>query len=175
MALITQWNSLSEVGATAPASADKWNDFQENLLYLFDRKADEVVHTDGADWTTTSTVPVKVDSSRYRVQIDTETGNLMIAYNFHSYTVGSGYNYMGVLIDDDYLYGDVEGGNESKILQAMYQRDVNAQVKPIVGVIPILGLDVGVHEFEPMWWVNTGTGGIHQSGDYVNYFKVWEF
>lgn len=174
MALITQWNTLAEVGATAPVSADLLNDMQENILYLSDRSFDEVTYSSGANWTTTSTVPVKVDSSRYRIQIDTITGNVAIAFNFHSYSVGNAYNYMGVLIDDDYMYGDVPSGSLNKAIQGVYQRDVNGQTNPVSGILPIFGLSVGTHEFEPMWWVNSGTGGVVQSDGWTNFFKVWE-
>lgn len=162
MALLTKWTTPVEIAGTGQMSAQQLNEqMLQNLLFLFGRQTSRVSTHNATDWDTTSTTPVKADSSRYLVQLDTKTGNINIDVNFVLKLGVNDITYAGLLIDDDWMYGDPTGagGTAVSALYSEYSRDVETY-RSWIGSYKLIGLTAGIHTVEPMVWVSSGTGGI---------------
>lgn len=174
MALANEWTEPVEVSTSDPLSSTVFNEqVLQNLLYLQNKPYDEIVYTDGSDVAITSTTPVVLDSQRYQVEIDTLSGLVQVQFALNYSITGNNYAYFGVRVDDDYMFGDVPAGGTTKILSSYYSRD-STTGNVWTGVINISGLSAGIHQFEPMGWVNSGTLTILQTSGYTNQFSARE-
>jgi hypothetical protein len=173
MALLTEWTTPTEIGATDPMSATLFNDeILQNILYLFTPNT-AIYHSNGdANWTTTSTTPVTIDSDVMKQSLAVETGSVEVWGNLRfTHDNDLSYIYLGVTIDDDYMHGDVPAG-VLEIPLVVKRIEVNSEDFTLNFSTVITGLTASVHSFKPMVWTNAGT--ITWEGDLWNEFGVKE-
>lgn len=174
MALVKTYTTPVELAGGDAMSASVFNaQMLQNIMYLRDRPYEQIIMEGVANVNTTSTTPVVVGASDMQVEVDTITGNVEVEVSMIFQSALNTYVYAGILIDSDYMIGDVIGGSENNHLWIYYSRDV-ATYNAWNGKYNIYGLTAGVHTFEPMYWTASGLMYNIRSTGFTNVFGVRE-
>lgn len=147
------WNDPMEPSwdvGDALTSADVKKYLRDNLLALKEPPTDSYVLDETADYTTTNTQFVDIDSDELALQIHTKEGDVMV--HFHGTVNISGSVYFDILVDESR-----EGGDDGIV------RYTNNTTQPQVVSFTrlITGLAEGVHDFVLQWKVASGTATLY--------------
>jgi hypothetical protein len=133
---------------------------RDNMLYLFERPADEYTLDGGTNYTTVSLTPVDVDAINLNLQIIVSGGPAHVAVHFHGVFSMSVANHV-------YLDLAVNGVREAGNKGIVGWKPFNVGQRNPINFTRLLGgaggLAVGTYNIKLQWWVGAGTATLYNN------------
>lgn len=175
--MTTLWTAPREWITSEPITEDKLNDISNDLLFLLNPPFGQVtVRGTRSNVTTTSTSFVAIDSI-YSVTIElSAVRDLTVDLNgVASHSANSGVINLDVLVDGTTYLSSLTSTPLARGLFTM-QWGVGTYVLPIKAeiTVPAGTFTAGVHTFQPVWCVGSGTGTWYEASGYFSQFHVGE-
>lgn len=161
MPLLTQWTEPEPFEADEGFDYNTFNQVQENFLYLKQRPISVVKSLgSGLSNLTVTITPQTEPTGFFKLTINTLTGNVLLFGTLRIVGVNNGHFYVRWKLDDDSYVGNRVGGIDNSIMLRYYMRETTA-THTISFSLPVFGLPIGVHTFEPEFYTSAVTGTFY--------------
>jgi hypothetical protein len=141
------------VAATVVSAAQLNEQLRDNLNYLLSRPHQRIIRTAAADYTTTSTTFVDIDSTNLSITLAVSGSAVMVGFSGMAQFVNVGSHPVFDFTVDGVRYTTTSSGLVG------YEGTSGAFVGTVTYTALVVGLTVGTHVFRPVWR-NATTGTV---------------
>lgn len=142
------WTSPKTWTAEPLTSSDLNTHLRDNLNALKDPPSNKYTFNDSADWTTTSTSFVDIDTTDLSLAITTYGGDVLVHF-FGTTTTSAGQIFFDFTVD-----GTRNGGDDGLVR-------VPSTLTPTSFTVLVEGLSAASHTFKMQWKVSSGTATLY--------------
>lgn len=160
------WTTPSTWAAAQVVTATQLNQqLRDNLNYLLSRPHQRIIRTAAANYTTTSTTFVDIDTTHLSLNVTLSGSAVLVGFSGITELSAGQTTCFDFTVDDVRYTTTADGLVAGYILTGITHM-------PVTFTALVMGLTVGSHTFRPVWRVSSGTGTLRAVNNPVIFWAM---